>query len=110
VDPRGRGGYRITEKFDALLVGRYYIQDLGATVSGIGGDESGETSHGWADVYLGARYSNILGGKWIISARGDVGFGGSDIAWFGNALIGYRISRTISLGAAYAPGPGLRNR
>jgi hypothetical protein len=95
------GGYRISENFDALLVGRYYIQDLGGTVTSIGGDESGETSHKWADMYVGGRYSNVLGGKWVVSVRGDVGFGGSDIAWFGNALVGYRLGKTLSLGLAY---------
>jgi hypothetical protein len=33
--------------------------------------------------------------------RADVGTGGSDFAWFGNVLLGYRFTPTFTLGAAY---------
>lgn len=95
------GGYRLTPELDALLVGRYYIQDVGATRTEIGGTAYGSTSHSWADVYVGLRWMKPLGEKWWVSARGDIGMGGSDLALFGNAGAGYRFSDLVSLGLFY---------
>jgi hypothetical protein len=52
-------------------------------------------------VFVGGRYSNVFGGKWIVSARGDIGFGGSDFAWFVNTALGYRLGKSMSVGVAY---------
>jgi hypothetical protein len=95
------GGLRVSEEFDVLLVGRYYIQDLGATAPQISSQTLAETSVDWGDLFLGARYSTPLGSKWLVSLRGDIGTGGSDLALFGNAAILYRFSDLFSTGLAY---------
>jgi hypothetical protein len=98
------GGYRVSREFDLLLVGRYYIQDLGGTAVATGGPgeplEFG-ANFNWGDVFFGARWTKPLGDKWWISLRGDVGAGGSNFAWFGNAAAGYRFSDLVSLGLTY---------
>ena len=96
------GGYRLSSEFDALLVGRYYIQDVGETTTSIGGSSAGGTSHSWGDIFVGARWTKFLGERWWISLRGDIGAGGSDFAWFGKAGFGYRFSDLVSLGLSYS--------
>ncbi len=96
------GGYRISPEFDLLLAGRLYSQNLGQTrLAGEGGSVASETTHTWADVFLGARWTKFLGERWWLSVRGDIGTGGSDFAWFANAGFGYRFSDLVSLGLAY---------
>jgi hypothetical protein len=95
------GGYRATPEFDVLVVGRYYNLDLGGVSSSVAGSSTGSVSESWADIYLGGRYTKILKEKWMISLRGDIGVGGSDFAWFGNAALGYRFSDLFTLAAAY---------
>lgn len=95
------GGYRISPEFDLLLVGRLYSQDLGQTQIADLGSRASSVTHAWADVFVGARWTRSLGERWWISLRGDIGTGGSDFAWFGNAGLGYRFSDLVSLGLAY---------
>lgn len=95
------GGYRISPEFDLLLVGRLYSQNLGQTQI-VGAETTpSETSYTWADVFVGARWTKLLGERWWLSLRGDIGAGGSDLAWFANAGFGYRFSDLVSLGLAY---------
>ncbi len=95
------GGYGITPEFDVILAGRYYSQDLGATAY-LTDDQAGRgRSESWADLFVGARYMTLLGNRWVVSVRADVGMGGSDFAWFGNAFVGYRLSDLMTLGVAY---------
>jgi len=95
------GGYRLSGVVDLLLVGRYYIQDLGNTAEGITGSSTSKTSYSWGDVFVGARWTQPLGDRWWFSIRGDIGAGGSDFAWMGNAGLGYRFSDLFTLGLAY---------
>jgi len=96
------GGYRLSSEFDLLLVGRYYIQDLGTNAAAIGGGGSSSgASQDWGDIFFGARYTKALGAKWLLSIRGDIGTGGSQFAWFGNAGIGYRLSDLLTLALGY---------
>jgi len=95
------GGYRVSEEFDVLLTGRYYIFDLGVTASAISGEKTSEDTHNWGDVFVGGRYHTVLGAKWLLSIRGDLGLGGSDFAWFGNAVVGYQFTELFSLGLGY---------
>lgn len=90
------GGYRVSKEFVALLVGRYYILDTGATSESIAGTSTGEAEQSWGDIYIGARYSKLLREKWIVSIRGDIGAGGSDFAWFGDVALGYRFTKLLS--------------
>ena len=86
------GGYRVAPKLDVLVATRYYILDTGATFSSIDGEQSGSVSDSWIDIFLGARYHTTFGSKWFASIRGDIGTGGSDFAWFGQASLGYDFS------------------
>lgn len=96
------GGYRLSSEFDLLLVGRYYIQELGETATAIGGGGSSfDATKNWGDIFFGARYMKTLGARWLLSLRGDIGTGGSKFAWFGNAGIGYRLSDLLTLGLGY---------
>jgi len=97
----GGGGYRATPEFDLLLVGRYYIIESGAMSSSDFGESTQEASKDWGDIYIGARYTKVLKEKWILSLRGDIGAGGSEFAWFGDAAIGYRFSELFSAGLAW---------
>ena len=90
------GGYRVSPQVDVLLAGRYYILDTGVTSASIAGSSTGEADQSWGDIFVGARYSNLLREKWIVSIRGDIGVGGSDFAWFGNAAFGYRFTDLLS--------------
>ena len=95
------GGYRINEDFTFLVAGRYYVLDMGETSSGIGEGTSTEASQSWGDLFIGARYNKLLAEKWIVGLRGDIGAGGSDFAWFGEAVLGYRFTERWSAIAAY---------
>ncbi|HEU4364600.1 MAG TPA: hypothetical protein VFT13_03955 [Candidatus Krumholzibacteria bacterium] len=95
------GGYRATREFDLFLVGRYYILDTGAMSSSAIGESTAESTKDWGDVYIGARYARILKEKWLVSLRGDIGAGGSEFAWFGNATVGYRFGEKFSAGVAW---------
>ena len=95
------GGYRLSENFDVLLTGRYYIFDIGATADEISDDPVRESSHNWGDIFIGGRFHTVLGKKWNVSLQGDIGAGGSDFAWFGNAVVGYQFTDLFSLGLGY---------
>ena len=86
------GGFRVAPKFDVLVATRFYILDTGATVSSIDEEQSGSVSDSWIDIFLGARYHTTFGSKWFASVRGDIGTGGSDFAWFGQASLGFKFS------------------
>jgi hypothetical protein len=95
------GGYRVKPEFDVLVVGRWYFFDMGKTTTSIAGESTGDAVQNWGDIYLGGRYSRTLKEKWMFSLRGDIGVGGSEFAWFGNALVGYRFNEKLSVGGAW---------
>lgn len=95
------GGYRATPEVDLLIVGRYYVLDTGAMSSSDLGEATREVSKDWGDVFVGARYTKVLKEKWLFSIRGDIGAGGSEFAWFGDAAVGYRFTDTVSAGVAW---------
>jgi hypothetical protein len=97
------GGYRASEHVDLLLVGRYYRQDTGTTVSSSpdAAPAQGDTSHAWGDGFVGARYSTTFAEKWLFSVRADIGAGGSDLAWFGNVGVGYQFTELFSMALGY---------
>jgi hypothetical protein len=90
------GGYRVKEEILILFAGRYYVLDTGATSTTIAGGKTGEAEQSWGDIYVGVRYKNLFREKWIVSIRGDIGAGGSELAWFGEATVGYRFTELIS--------------
>lgn len=95
------GGYRITPEVDLILAGRWYRFDFGAASTSEFGSSSAEDTHNWGDVYAGARYTKTYAKSWTFSVRGDIGAGGSELAWFGNALVSYSINEFVSAGIAY---------
>ena len=93
----GGGGVRLSETIDLLGVARYYMIQSSST---LGGSTISDRDRAWADLFVGARYG-ASSGKWRSSVRFDVGTGGSDFAWFGNVMLGYRLSERVSLGLGY---------
>lgn len=97
----GGGGWRVSPEVTLLMVGRIYIIDTGATFTFEDQESNNSVSTSWGDIYVGARWAKRLGSKWTVSLRGDIGLGGSDFAWFGQALVGYDLSSHWSLAAAW---------
>ena len=95
------GGYRVTPEIDLFLAGRWYLFEFGGVATGPLGSSSADDSYNWGDIYAGARYTKSFKEKWIVSVRGDIGTGGSEFAWFGNAALGYRFYDTVSAGLAW---------
>jgi hypothetical protein len=95
------GGYRVNPEFDVLVVGRWYFFDMGQTTTSDGGESTGDLTQNWGDIYIGGRYSKILKEKWMFSIRGDIGVGGSEFAWFGDVLAGYRFNDKLSTSVAW---------
>lgn len=95
------GGWRATPEIDLLLAGRYYILGMGATGQSIAGSNPRSADQSWGDIYIGARYARDLREKWFVEVRGDIGTGGSDFAWFGEASAGYRFTPLLSAVIAY---------
>lgn len=97
------GGFRVSPKFDVLIVGRYYNMDTGATVISDSEEDGDGTSvsTGWVDIFLGGRYTTTFGSKWFAALRGDIGTGGSDFAWFGQLSLGYMFSEKWGAALGY---------
>lgn len=91
------GGYRVSDQFDLLGVGRFYQIQTGST---LGQNTISDKSRSWADLFVGGRYS-ISSGTWRSSVRVDIGTGSSDFAWFANGTLGYRVGERMTLGLGY---------
>jgi hypothetical protein len=92
------GAYRVTPDFDLWLAGRLYSLKTAQTFQG---SDLRTNSYTWGDVYVGARYHREFAEKWVAGVRADIGTGGSDLAWFGNANVGYHFTPTFTLGVGY---------
>jgi hypothetical protein len=92
------GAYRLTPEFDVWLAGRLYSLQSDVAVQG---ETAGAARQTWGDIYVGARYHRNFAEKWIAGVRADIGAGGSDFAWFGNAVVGYHFTETFTLGLGY---------
>ena len=86
----GGAGYRFSKNIEVLGVARYYLIQTGSNF----GTES------WLDVFLGLR---LLGtaGPVTVSVRGEIGAGGSKVAWFGSGVLAYRVGGKTSIQAEY---------
>ena len=89
----GTIGYRISKKFEMLLSNRFYQMDVDISID----DSDISKQKKWFDVFIGARYKTDFADKWFTSLRADIGRGGSDFAWFGNAELGYNFSKLFAL-------------
>jgi len=93
----GAIGYRTSKVFELLLAVRYY--DI---IVNLQSEGSATTKNkNWFDGFVGARYMTDFAERWYVSARTDLGMGGSAFAWFGNAALGYRFSELFSLSLSY---------
>lgn len=57
----------------------------------------------WWDGFGGARMRYAFGEKknWSVSARGDIGTGGSDLTWSAYALVNWHFARSVTLTGGY---------
>lgn len=96
----GSVGYRVTEKLDILagVRGFHLSTAIDANVGRIA-----DTSGGWVDPIVGARFRSELGDKWTFGLRGDIGgFGvGSEFAWFVNLSASRRLTDRLALVLGY---------
>ena len=100
-------GYRAYDQGSTridLLAGAVYY-DIQNTLGLLSppGPMSVRSGDSWVDPVLGVRLDQSLGGKWNLSARGEIGGFGvqSDLLWQASALIGYRASERWSLHFGY---------
>jgi hypothetical protein len=93
----GAIGYRISKTFEMILASRFYQMDVDISIDDL--DISKQKK--WFDVFIGARYKTDFAEKWFTSVRADLGYGGSDFAWFGNAELGYNFSKLFALAISY---------
>lgn len=93
-----------THGFDAILGLRYMSHNVDLDVLGSGplekefGDSFKET---WWDLMLGFRYNAVFSRKWVMAARGDIGFPSSNVTVNILASLGYRFGRTVDMFVAY---------
>ena len=91
------GVYRFSLDENNLdLIGgiRYYGLD---TEINVVGNPPVDKDKDWVDAMLGARYTWTITDKWNFMARGDIGFGGSDLAWNLTGLFNYQPWKHVSL-------------
>ena len=93
----GAIGYRISKTFEMILASRFYQMDVDISID----DSDISKQKKWFDVFIGARYKTEFAEKWFTSVRADIGRGGSDFAWFGNAELGYNFSKLFALSLSY---------
>lgn len=94
----GAVGYRLSEEFEMLVAGRYYSLNTEMLIED---NLKGSVGKSWGDIFLGARYLTRFGEDWYATARADIGFGGSTVAWFGTLGVGYEFSDLFSLALSY---------
>lgn len=98
------GGYRVTERFTALVGLRYVDLSGKVAIDGpLGVQRSPESGADWVDPVVGAIYALPIGERWSTSFRGDVGgFGvGSDFSWQAIATLRWQATPTLGVLAAY---------
>jgi hypothetical protein len=93
----GAFGYRFSKQFEILFSLRYYDIQVSMLVD----ENTTSQNQDWYDGYLGARYKTDFAKDWYTTIRGEIGTGGSNFAWYGNAEVGYRFSQLFSMSAAY---------
>ena len=96
------GVYRLEMNENAFdLIGgvRYYALD--AEIDIVGSPLRIDKDKDWVDAMLGARYIWTITDKWDFIARGDIGFGGSDLAWNLAGLFNYQPWKHVSLFFGY---------
>jgi len=80
---------------DLIFGGRYYGLDTEIDIVGV--PPRVDKDKDWVDAMLGARYIWTITDKWDFIARGDIGFGGSDLAYNLAGLFNYQPWKHVSL-------------
>jgi hypothetical protein len=93
----GGAGYRFSKNIEVLGVARYYLIQTG---SNFGSVDVSDRHESWLDVFLGLRLMNTTG-PMTLSVRGEIGAGGSKVAWFGSGVLAYRVGGKTSIQAEY---------
>lgn len=95
------GFRRLMPWFEILAGGRLNVMGASATLQPVGTVFDKDIV--FFDPFLGARFTVPNTGKWDIMLRGDVGgFGvGSQFTWQVRPTVSYRLSKLVSVGAAY---------
>lgn len=91
-------GYEIARDWE--LIGSVRYNDLTVSAS-TPENETDKRGADWVDVFAGARFSPALGERWLLSLRGDVGAGGSSLAWFAGANALYALTERLNLAFGY---------
>jgi hypothetical protein len=92
------GVYRFSLGANALgLIGGIRYYELDAEIDVVGVPPRIDKSQDWVDAMLGARYIWTITDKWNFKARGDIGFGGSDLTWNLAGLFDYQPWKHVSL-------------
>lgn len=94
----GAVGYEVVRDLELLAALRYNDLRVSATTPQNETDERGAS---WADAFAGVRFSPALGERWTLSLRGDLGAGGSSLAWFFGANAFYGLGESLGLGFGY---------
>jgi len=92
------GIYRLNlneNALDLIYGGRYYGLDTEIDV--IGNPPKINKDKDWVDAMLGARYIWTITDKWDFLARGDIGFGGSELAWNLAGVFNYQPWQHVTL-------------
>ena len=90
--------YRFSLGANALgLIGGIRYYELDAEIDVVGVPPRIDKSQDWVDAMLGARYIWTITDKWNFKARGDIGFGGSDLTWNLAGLFEYQPWKHVSL-------------
>jgi hypothetical protein len=94
----GSVGYRVLTELEVLFATRVFAMNADL----LNNDQTlGSRNKTWPAFYLGARYSKEFSEKWYAAIRGDIGYGGAGIAWYANAVVGYRFSELFSTTLGY---------
>ena len=92
------GIYRIKldeNALDLIYGGRYYGLDTEIDI--VGPPPRVDKDKDWVDAMLGARYIWTITDKWDFVARGDISFGGSELAYNFAGLFNYQPWKHVSL-------------
>ncbi|MFC1515214.1 outer membrane protein [Thermodesulfobacteriota bacterium] len=92
------GVYRFSLDDNALdLIGGIRYYGLDTEIDVVNAPPRIDKDKDWVDAMLGARYIWTITDKWNFIARGDIGFGGSDLAWNLAGLFNYQPWKHVSL-------------
>ncbi len=92
------GIYRFKLDENALdLIGGIRYYGLDTEIDVIDAPPRVDKDKDWVDAMLGVRYIWTITDRWDFIARGDIGFGGSDLAWNLAGLFNYQPWKHVSL-------------